>query len=96
MEDDALCESSNPDGFSAMQGKSKGYPDRHFVLFRSAGTRAFFVYGFARSQRANIDEDEAEQFKEAASHVLWLTENQLAAFLKRGDFVEVKPNEQEV
>ena len=68
-------------------GRSKGY--RTIVLFRR-GARAFFVYGFAKSQRANIDDDEKEQFKEAAKHVLALTEKQLTELLKKGDFVEVK------
>ena len=67
------------------QGRSKGY--RTIVLFQR-GTKAFFVYGFAKSQRANIDEE--EQFKDAAKHVLALTERQLAELLKRGDFMEVK------
>ena len=48
------------------------------------------MYGFAKSQRANIDDDEKEQFKEAAKHVLALTEKQLAELLERGDFMEVK------
>jgi len=69
------------------QGKSKGY--RTIVLFRR-GARAFFVYGFSKSQRANIDNDEEGQFKEAAKLVLALTEMQLAERLKRGSFVEVK------
>jgi hypothetical protein len=67
-------------------GRSKGY--RTIILFRR-GARAIFVYGFAKSQRANIDDDESEQFKEAAKHVLALTEKQLTELLKRGDFVEV-------
>jgi len=69
------------------QGRSKGY--RTIILFRS-GAKAFFVYGFAKSQRANINDDEEEQFKEAAKHVLALTETRLAELLKRSDFVEVK------
>ena len=69
------------------QRKSKGY--RTIVFFRR-GAKAFFVYGFAKSQRANIDDDEEEQFKEAAALVLALTETQLAVRLERGDFVEVK------
>ena len=69
------------------QGKSKGY--RTIIFFRR-GVKAFFVYGFAKSQRANIDEDEEAQFKEAAKHVLALKETQLAELLERGDFVEVK------
>jgi len=59
------------------------------VFFRR-GAKAFFVYGFAKSERANIDDDEKEQFKKAAKHVLALTEKQLAQLLERGDFVEVK------
>ena len=77
-------------------GKSKGY--RTIILFRrgtSSGSRAFFVYGFAKSQRTNIDDAEKEQFKEAAKYVLALTEKQLTGLLKRGDFTEVKANEQE-
>ena len=69
------------------QGKSKGY--RTIILFRR-GAQAFFVYGFAKSQRANINDDEEDQFKEAAKHVLALTEKQLAELLKRGDFIEAK------
>ncbi|MCC7499400.1 MAG: type II toxin-antitoxin system RelE/ParE family toxin [Bryobacterales bacterium] len=74
------------------QGRSKGY--RTIILFRR-GERAFFVYGFSKSQRANIDADEERQFKEAAKHVLALTEKQLAELLKKGDFVEVKAPKEE-
>ena len=69
------------------QGRSKGY--RTIIFFRR-GAKAFFVYGFSKSQRANINDDEQEQFKEAAKLVLALTETQLAVRLRRGDFVEVK------
>jgi hypothetical protein len=55
-----------------------------------------FVYGFLKSRQANISADEEEQFKEAASHVLSLTAKQLAQLIGRGDFVEVKANEQEI
>jgi hypothetical protein len=75
------------------QGRSSGY--RTIILFRW-GTKAFFVYGFPKSQRANIDADELKQFREAAKHVLALTERQLAELLKRGDFIEVKEDGQEI
>lgn len=75
------------------QGKSKGY--RTIILFRR-GEKAFFVYGFSKSQRANIDADEEKEFKEAAKHVLALTERRLAVLVKNGDFVEVRTDEQEV
>jgi hypothetical protein len=67
------------------RGRSKGY--RTIILFRR-GAKAFFVYGFSKSKRANLNDDEKAQFKEAAKRVLALTEKQLAELLKRGDFVE--------
>jgi hypothetical protein len=72
------------------QGKSGGY--RTIILFRE-GERAVFMYGFAKSDRASIGADEEKQFKEAARHVLRLTEKQLAELVKEGDFVEVKAHE---
>jgi hypothetical protein len=68
-------------------GRSKGY---RIIVFFKRGARAFFVFGFAKSQRANIDEDEQEHFKDAAKVVLALTETQLAVRLENGDLVEVK------
>ena len=75
------------------QGKSGGY--RTIILFKQ-GQRAVFVYGFAKSERENIDADEEKQFKEAARHVLRLTEKQIAELIKEGDFVEVNGHEQEI
>jgi hypothetical protein len=69
------------------QARSKGY--RTIILFQR-GTLALFVYGFAKSQRANIDEDEKKQFKAAAKHVLALTEKQLGELLKNGGFMELE------
>ena len=69
------------------QGKSGGY--RTIIFFRR-GERAVFVYAFAKNDRANIDKDEKSQFKEAAGHVLRLTEMQIEELLQNGDFVEVR------
>lgn len=69
------------------QGRSKGY--RTIILFRR-GAKAFFEYGFSKSRRLNINDNEAAQFKEAAKRVLALTEEHLAELLKRGEFVELK------
>jgi hypothetical protein len=69
------------------EGRSKGY--RTIIFFRR-GAKAFFVYGFAKSRRSNISDDEQEQFKKAAKFVLALTEKQLGELLKRGDFVEIE------
>jgi hypothetical protein len=53
------------------QGKPGGY---RTIIFFLRGRRAVFVYGFLKSQRENIGPDEEKQFKEAAHHVLGLTE----------------------
>ena len=42
------------------RGKSGGY--RTIIFFRR-GARAVFAYGFAKSDRTNIDADEEKQFK---------------------------------
>jgi hypothetical protein len=60
-----------------------------------AGLSAVFVYGFAKSDRGNIDAVEEKQFKEASREVLRLTGKQIEALLKNGDLVEVR-YEQEI
>lgn len=68
------------------EGKSKGY--RTIVLF-SKGERAFFVYGFSKSDLGNIRDDEEEQYKKAAKLVLGLTDDQIRQLVERGQFEEV-------
>ena len=75
------------------QGSSTGY--RTIILFRP-GHRAFFVYGFAKSERANILKDEEAQFKKMARHVLFLTDAQLNALIAAGHFEEVENNGEKV
>jgi len=68
------------------QGRSGGY--RTLIVYRQA-QRAFFVYGFAKSQQANIGDEEEAAFKQAARYVLELTDEQLAALIQNGQFSEV-------
>jgi len=68
------------------EGKSKGF--RSIVLFRK-GDKSFFVYGFPKSELGNIREDEEEQFKKMAKHVLALTDSQLSELIENGHFEEV-------
>jgi hypothetical protein len=70
----------------AGQGKSGGF--RTILVFR-AGDRAIFVYGFAKSQKANIDKDEEQVFKRAARHLLALTPDQLTELVGSGTLVEI-------
>src|SRR3546814_12231211 len=53
------------------QGKSGGF--RAIILYRTA-ERAFFVYGFSRNDRGNIDDNEEVAFKKAAGYVLGLSD----------------------
>jgi hypothetical protein len=69
------------------QGRSGGY---RAVIFFRRGDRAVFMYAFPKSARANIRADEEKQFREAAKHVLALSEDQLAELVREGDLVEVK------
>ena len=75
------------------QGKSKGY--RTIILLRE-GYRAFFVYGFAKSDRDNIRKNEAVQFKKMAKHVLRLSDHQLSILVAEGQFEEVENNDEEI
>lgn len=74
------------------QGKSGGY--RTILLYRQ-GIRTVFMFGFAKSDQDNIDDDEVRVFKDAATYVLALTDKQMAELLQRGDFIEVMRNERE-
>lgn len=49
------------------QGKSAGF--RTLIVFR-AGTRAFFVHGFAKNERDNIEKDELVALKKLAAELL--------------------------
>lgn len=72
------------------EGKSKGY--RSIILFKK-DEKAFFVYGFPKSELGNIRTDEQEQFKKMAKHVLALTDIQLNVFIANGQFEEVKQDD---
>ena len=66
--------------------------DRGFrtILLYRAGERAFFIYGFAKSDRANLREDEKEQFKKMARHVLGLSDEQLNGLIAREKLEEIR------
>ena len=77
----------------AKEGKSGGY--RSIILFRS-GDKAFFVYGFAKSNRDNIRKDELAGFRALADEMLGYDEATLTKSLENGAIVEVKCCEKEV
>lgn len=75
------------------RGKSGGF--RTIILYRTT-ERAFFAYGFAKSDRENIGDDEEAEFKKAAVHVLGLSEEHLAELILKGQFSEVYDHGKEI
>lgn len=72
------------------QGKSGGY--RSIVLFRRA-ERAFFVYGFAKSDQDNIRQNELQAFRKLANEMLALDDKALEVAVRAGTITEVIYNE---
>jgi len=67
------------------QGKSGGF--RTIILLKS-GKRAFFVFVFAKNERANIKKAELTAFKELASVMLALDELALTKAVAAGSLIE--------
>ena len=69
------------------EGKSGGY--RTIILFRQ-GERAFFVYGFAKNERENIDDTDERDFKALAKALFGTSDVRLAGLVENGNYLEVK------
>jgi hypothetical protein len=54
--------------------------------------RWVFVFGFAKNERANIDQDEEEALKQLAAHLLSLTAQAIAKAQRAGELTEVDCN----
>ena len=75
------------------QGRASGF--RTILVFRR-GCRAFFVYGFAKSARANLRRDELEAFRLLADEFLTLDRPGLAAAQAAGAIIEARCDDQAV
>jgi hypothetical protein len=69
------------------QGKSSGY--RTIVIFKQ-DDKAFFVYGFAKSERENLKENELKYYKESAEIYLSMSNEQIDKLLKTSELTEIK------
>ena len=74
-------------------GRSGGF--RTIVVFQFE-RHTFFVYGFAKSERDNIREDELGDFKKLAKSLLEAEEIRLQAALDLGELIEVKCDEEDL
>ena len=75
------------------QGKSAGY---RTVVFYRKGERAFFMFGFAKSDQDNLSKREQEEYRDAAKPYLGLTDKQISEMLKKGSLIEVKKDDKEI
>jgi len=69
------------------EGKSGGY---RIIIFYRVGDKAFLVYGFSKSERANIDKAELQAFKKLAKITLAFTDDDLAKLIKNETYKEIK------
>jgi hypothetical protein len=75
------------------QGKSAGF--RTLIVFR-AGIRAFFVHGFAKSEKDNVEKDELAALKKLAAELLAYDDKTIARVIATGTLVEVACDEKTI
>lgn len=76
----------------AMPGRGKSGGARTLLAYR-LGDKAFFVYGFMKNERDNIDETELKTLKKLALIQLSLSPADLAHALRERKLIEVKNND---
>lgn len=72
------------------QGKSGGF---RTLLASNFGDRWFFIYGFEKNQRSNIDKDEEDALKLLAEKFLALSNKEIEQATQSGEFLEVNCDE---
>lgn len=73
----------------ALPGRGKRGGARTLVAFRQ-GEKAFFVYGFAKNERANISDRELKALKLLAKELLNYPAETLAKAIKAGELIEIE------
>ena len=72
----------------ALSGQGKSGGARTIIAYKK-GKSLFFMYGFAKNERDNIEDDELETFRELAEATLKYSNKELDTAVERGEFVEV-------
>ena len=73
------------------QGKSGGF---RTLVATNRGDRWIFVFGFAKSDRGNINKQEEEALKKLSNHLLALSVEDLAMAQRNDELIEVICNEE--
>lgn len=74
------------------QGKSGGF--RTIIAYRR-GDRAVFLFGFAKSERENLDDDELAYWQRVGRAYLGLDDDDLEAAITADELMEVSYGEEE-
>jgi hypothetical protein len=72
----------------ALPGRGKRGGTRTLLVYQQAN-KAFFVYGFAKSERANISDKELKALKLLATQLLGYTNPALVKAIEAGELIEV-------
>lgn len=73
-------------------GRGKRASSRTLVAFKQ-GENAFFIYGFAKSERANVNEKELRALKLLAKELLGYPAASLTKALKAGELIKIEVND---
>jgi hypothetical protein len=73
------------------QGKRGG---ARTIVATKLGEHWFFLYGFRKNERSNIDTDELRALQEVAKDLLALDDRQLDIALQAGEIVEVRDGDE--
>jgi hypothetical protein len=72
-----------------LPGRGKSGGARTLLAYEGKG-KAFFVYGYAKNERENIDDRELNALKELAANLLGYTEAQLLKAIGTGELKEIQ------
>lgn len=109
LDDDRLCEAIARAGRGLVDADLGGYlikqrvarpgggrsGDTRTVIAFQTSRRSVFLYGYAKSERDNIDKRELNDLKKLARHYLNYTEEQIAVAVNAAELREVICNDKE-
>jgi hypothetical protein len=75
----------------AVGGRGKRGGVRTLLAYKS-GDKAFFVYGFAKSARANVSTDELKALKYLAKELMNCSDETVTKAIQHGALIEVENN----
>ena len=76
----------------ALPGRGKRGSTRTLVAFKQ-GNKAFFIYGFAKNERANVSDKELRALKMLAKELMSYTTAALTKATKAGELIEIEVND---